>query len=136
MGILRSRLLDPEQNIAYQAGELRDLLEQENRYPGISAETLIHDPFAMALLITEYRMGRLGTPSDSSRLAASAFGALRRIYDSKVNVFDRDPAEMATVQTEIREYLHYINCESGIFNASACESWQRSLAAELLPRQP
>jgi hypothetical protein len=133
---LRSRLLDPEQNIAYQARELRDLLEQENRFPGIDAGTLIHNPFAMALLITEYRMGRSGTPSESSRLTASAFGALRRIHDGRVNVFDRSQADMAAVQTEIRAYLQYINCESGIFNASACESWQRSLTAELSPRRP
>jgi hypothetical protein len=130
---LRSQLLDPAQNVAYQARELRDLLEQEDRFPGIGAETLIHDPFAMALLITEYRMGRSGMPSENSRLTASAFGALRRIHDGGVNLFDRDPADTATIQAEIRAYLHYINCESGIFNASACESWQRSLAASQPP---
>ena len=120
---LRTRLLDAEQNILYEARELRALIEQENRFPGMSAQMLIHDPFVMALLITEYRMGRLDTPSDSSRLSVNAFGALQRIHDGTMDRFDRDPNDTLRIQSEIREYLHYINCESGIFNLSACERW-------------
>jgi hypothetical protein len=120
---LRAQLLDAESNIVYAARELRALLEQKNRYPGMSADTLIHDPFVMALLITEYRMGRLQTPSESSHLTASAFGALRWIQNETLELFDRDAADARVVQSQIGEYLHFINCESGIFNATACKKY-------------
>jgi hypothetical protein len=125
---LRARLLAPASNIAYEARELRALLEQENRYPGMNAETLIHDPFVMALLVTEYRMGRLSTASASSRLSANAFNALRLIQDGTVDRFGRDANDTLRIRTGIREYLHNIYCESGIFNEGVCQEWQRSLA--------
>jgi hypothetical protein len=124
---LRSRLLDPEQNIAYQARELRALLEQEHRFPGIGAQALIHDPYVMALLVTEYRIGRLETPNGSSRLSGAAFDALRWIEQGSVDLFDRIPAEMAQIRSEVRAYLRHIYCDSGIFNSSACEAWTRFL---------
>jgi len=122
---LRMRLLSPESNIAYEARTLRSLLEQNNRYPGMTAGRLIANPFVMALLVTEYRMGPLGTPSDKSRLSASAFGALSWIQNVTLDLFGRPPDQVRDIRSGIREYLRYINCESGIFNASACDAWKR-----------
>ena len=125
---LRARLLSPEQNIAYEARELRSLLEREHRYPGMSAEQLIHDPFAMALLITEYRTGRMKTEKNDSGLNAAAFAALQWMADGSVDQFGRDPDTARQIQTRVREYLQHIYCESGIFNAGVCESWQQGPA--------
>lgn len=122
---LRARLLSPEQNIAYEARELRSLLEREHRYPGMSAEQLIHDPFAMALLITEYRTGRMKTEKEDSGLNAAAFAALQWIADGSVDQFGRDPGTARQIQSKLRVYLQHIYCESGIFNAGVCASWQR-----------
>jgi hypothetical protein len=127
---LRSRLLEPALNIAYEARELRALLERQHRYPGIGASELIHEPAVMALLITEYRVGRRGTPNDSTRLSGAAFDALRWILRGDVDYFGRDATETMRIQEEVRAYLHYIHCESGIFNASGCESWKRSQAVD------
>ena len=126
---LRSQLLDRGHNIDYQVRELRALLDQANRYPGISAEALIHDPSAMSLLITEYRLGRLGTPKDASRRSGAAFDALRWIETGEVVVFGRNAIDARRIRSEIRSYLQHIYCDSGIFNASACEWWQRRLSS-------
>lgn len=123
---LRKRLLQPEQNIAYEARELRALLERRNRYPGMGAEALIRDPFVMALLITEYRMGRMSTASDKSRLSANAFNALQLIADDTLDRFERDANDRQRIRSAIRNYLHTVYCESGIFNASMCREWRQS----------
>ncbi|MGW8370544.1 MAG: hypothetical protein ACWGPN_17925 [Gammaproteobacteria bacterium] len=119
---LRSRLLEPELNIEYEARELRSLLERKHRYPGIDAETLIHDPFAIALLVTEYRAGRMRTPAEQSRLSAEAFGALRVIQEETLELFGRDREDARVIRGRIGEYLDFIYCESGIFNSSVCEA--------------
>jgi hypothetical protein len=121
---LRTRLLDPRQNIAYEARELRSLLERKSRYPGMSAAELIHDPFVMALAVTEYRMGRLTTASRSSRLSAEAFNALNVIQKETLGLFGRYADDARRVRTEIGEYLDFIYCESGIFNAGVCADWR------------
>jgi hypothetical protein len=122
---LRSRLLEPATNIAYQARELRALLERENRYPGMGAQALIHDPPVMALIITEYRMGRLKTDSRSSRLSANAFNALKLMQDEVLDLFGRDAGDSRLIRREIRDYLSRIYCESDLFNQSVCEDWRR-----------
>jgi len=122
---LRAHLLSPESNIAYQARTLRALPEQDNRYPGMTADPLIADPAVMALLVTEYRMGPLGTPRDQSRRSAAAFGALTWIQNVTLGQFGRDPDAVLQIRSRIRDYLRYINCESGIFNEKACDAWKR-----------
>jgi hypothetical protein len=132
---LRARLLDPKLNIAYEAKELRALLERPGRYPGIGADELINDPFAMALVITEYRMGRLPTPSEQSRLSAEAFNGLRVIQDETLDLFARDPEEVRTIRRDIGNYLDYIYCESGIFNVSVCDKSRHAPAIEASQRR-
>ena len=121
---LRSRLLDPELNIAYGARELRSLLERKRRYPGIGADALIGDPFAMALTITEYRMGRLETDSGDSRLSADAFNALRLIADDMLDRFGRSPVEAQVLSDGIGAYLEQIYCQSGMFSGDECGEWR------------
>jgi hypothetical protein len=121
--LYRSRLLNPVSNIRYQAKELRSLLERKNRFPGTTADELIHQPSVMALLITEYRMGRLKTPVDDSRLSAAAFAALRYFLQDALFMFDRKQSDIQSIQAQIETYLDYIYCESGIFNERACENW-------------
>lgn len=121
---LRRQLLDAESNIVYEARELRSLLERKNRYPGMDAESLIRDPFVMALLMTEYHMGRMSTPSAESRLSANAFNALRLMSEQTLDAFGRDPREVETIRAQVLGYLDRVYCESGIFNAETCENWR------------
>jgi hypothetical protein len=58
---LRAMLLETNANISYETRELRALLERQHRSPGISASALLNSPATMALLITEYRSGRMPT---------------------------------------------------------------------------
>jgi hypothetical protein len=122
---LRAALLEPDSNIAYEARELRALLEREHRYPGMSAAELIHEPFVMALAISEYRSGRRATASEDSRLNAEAFNALRLIKDDTLYRFGRDRGDVERIQASIGEYLDSVYCDSGIFNAGVCEAWRR-----------
>jgi hypothetical protein len=119
----RSILLDPVQNIKYQAKELRLLLERDSRFPGITSEQLIRAPFIMALLMSEYRMGRQEADSGTSRLSANAFGDLKLLQENSVFIFGRDSADNLQIQNNVREYLDYIHCESGMFNTAACDAW-------------
>lgn len=125
----RSVLLDPFRNIQYQAKEVRLLLERNSRFPGITAEELIHEPFIMALLMSEYRMGRQEAASSTSKLSANAFWDLRFLQENSVYIFDRDPADTVQIQNKIREYLDYIYCERGLFNSTVCADWHNSVSS-------
>lgn len=120
---LRKDLLTDERNIAYQAREMRALLEREHRFPGLGPDELIREPFVMALLITEYRTGRSAAASIDSRLDANAFSALRILRRDMLQRFRRKPDEVAAIRKAIGEYLTYIYCDSGIFNSGVCEEW-------------
>ncbi|MDX1562613.1 MAG: hypothetical protein R3305_06775 [Gammaproteobacteria bacterium] len=126
---LRRRLLDGDTNIAYAAKELRSLLERPHRYPGIDPQTLIEDPSIMALLITEYHVGRSSAPNDTSRLSANAFNALEFIDDVTLDRFGRDASDSAHIRAKLRSYLDGIYCDSGIFNADVCADWKASRAS-------
>jgi hypothetical protein len=121
---LRKSLLAPESNIAYEAREFRALLEREHRFPGMSSEALIRDPFVMALAISEYRSGRRATASEDTRLNAEAFNALRLIEDDTLHRFGRKRDEVGLIRAAIGDYLGYVYCDSGIFNAGVCEAWR------------
>jgi hypothetical protein len=123
----RSVLLDPAQNIKYQAKELRLLLERGSRFPGITSEEVIHAPFIMALLMSEYRMGRQEAESIASKLSANAFWDLRLMQGNSVYIFDRNMADSVQIQNNIREYLDYIYCKSSIFNSSTCDDWHNEV---------
>jgi hypothetical protein len=127
---LRSRVLNDESNIMYAAKELRALLEQRNRYPGLDAAALMREPAVMALILTEYRMGRLRTAAESSRLSANAFHALSVMDDLTLSEFGRDEDDVLRIRSGIRTYLDHVYCERGIFNAGVCEEWRRSLKSK------
>jgi len=127
----RTELMAPETNIMHQARELRLLLDRDNHYPGISAEELIHDPVIMALLMSEYRAGRSSTPGDASRLSANAFSDMLGFLENDIYVFDRPLTDITLIQSQVWEYLDYINCDSGMFNSSVCESWRLANAKPL-----
>lgn len=129
---LRARMLDDALNIEYVAKELRSLLERRHRFPGMSAETLIREPAVMALIITEYRMGRLASGPESSRLSAAAFQTLRLVDDLTLTLFGRDADGVSRVRAEIRKYLDHVYCERGLFNEKVCEDWRRSPAGKTL----
>lgn len=126
---LRATLSSPESNIAYQGREMRFLLDRKNRYPGLGADALIHDPFKMALLITEYRMGAANTASETSRLSAAAFTALTVLEEQTLTMFARNPADVSQIRASILEYLETIYCRSGIFNEGVCANWLSSRSA-------
>ena len=123
----RAKLLDPAGNIEYQARELRQLLERDHRFPGITAEALVHDPFVMTLAMSEYREGPQAAPSSESRLSGRAFGDLSRLLLEDLYIFDRPAADASQIRTAVTDYLEYINCDSGIFNQSACDDWHKRM---------
>jgi hypothetical protein len=123
----RAMLLDPMQNIEYQSRELRRLLDRANRFPGITAEELIHNPFAMTLIMSEYRARPQETPAQESKLSGNAFFDLQQMMRKDLYIFERDEADVALIRDAVTQYLEYIHCESGIFNASVCDDWNNRL---------
>jgi hypothetical protein len=125
----RSRLLDPSANIHYQAGELRLLLDRDSRSPGLSADALIDMPGTMALLITEYRVGRIDGPVDPAIRRANAVSALRFMHSRDLYIFSRAEEDVLRVRSQIEGYLTHMNCESRNTTAAICEEWKESLRA-------
>lgn len=121
---IRRDLLDPATNIAYQARELRLLLDRKHRFPGIGADAVIHTPEVTALVMSEYRSGRTATPSESTRLSGAALFGMRYLLDDRLYLFDRPAADVAEIQQKVRTYLDYIACDSGIYNDSVCAEWK------------
>jgi tryptophan 2,3-dioxygenase len=117
---LRARLLNSDTNISYEARELRALLERQNRFPGMSASTLVHSPAAMALIITEYRSGRRSTSIEESRIGANAVRTLNLLQGSMLTQFLDSENDPKRIRADVKEYLENISCESGMFNR-ACE---------------
>jgi hypothetical protein len=130
---LRSRLLTPESNIGYEARELRSLRDRPGRFPGMSASALLHDPAAMALLISEYRKGRMSTTAGESPLNINAFSTLELMQDGTLARFDRPDEDPAGVRLLIREYLGEVYCQSGLFNERACSIWKQKQPPGLPP---
>lgn len=121
----RSRLLDPAENIGYQARVLRWLLQRNNRSAAMSADALIHDPEVMAVLITEYRVGPSRTPMDPNIRRTRAVATLRLMHGRDLYVFGR-PGDDAGVRGQIDAYLTYINCESRNARAGDCQEWKNA----------
>jgi hypothetical protein len=125
----RVRLLDPSANIRYQARELRLLLDRDSRFPGMSAEALIDSPGTMALLITEYRVGRIDTPMDPAIRRTHAVSALRFMHARDFYVFSRSDDDALRIRSRIETYLTHMNCESRNFSPAVCEEWTEFLRA-------
>lgn len=127
---LRARLLKPEQNIHLTARELRSLLERPHRYPGITSAELLQEPQAIALAVSEYRMGRSKAPRESAKLGINAFGTLSLMQSDQLD-FLAHRASRDLERANITEYLRYIHCDSGIFNQRACKEWLEDQADRL-----
>jgi hypothetical protein len=127
---LRAQLLDTNTNISYEARELRSLLERQHRSPGMSASALLNSPATMALLITEYRSGRMPTAEESSPVGANALRTLRLLQDNALAPF-RDPDfDIPRSQAEIEAYFSANRCRSGKSNRACARNSRSSPTAE------
>lgn len=113
---LRAQLLETSSNISYEARELRALLERSHRSPGMSASALLDSPAKMALLVTEYRSGRMRTSEENSPVGANALRTLRLLKEGSLAQF-RDPGfDVDRSQAEIEAYFSAIRCKRGKSN--------------------
>jgi hypothetical protein len=127
---LRALLLATDSNISYETRELRSLLERQHRSPGMSASALLSSPATMALLITEYRSGRMPTSEVNSPVGANALRTLRLLQDDALAQF-RDPDfDIARSQAEIEAYFASIRCKSGKSNRACARESHKSPSAE------
>jgi hypothetical protein len=127
---LRDLLLETNSNIAYEAKELRALLERSHRSPGISASALLNNPATMALLVTEYRSGRMPTAEENSPVGANALRTLRLLQDDALGPFRSPSFDMDRSQAEIEAYFTAIRCKSGKSNRACARSSRSSSSAE------
>jgi hypothetical protein len=125
----RSALLVPARNVHYEAKELRQILEQAHRSPGVAAETLIRDPATMTAAMSEYRVGRVAPHEVAVRRGLRGLVDLRYLLEPRIYVFDRDDADAAQVRQDVSDFLEQTYCRSGTFNDSAC-AWWRSWAPD------
>lgn len=124
----RSSLLDPDENIRYQARELRLLLDRHALDSPLDADGLVHDPATMARLITEYRVGRLPASFDPGVRRSSAMSTLRFMHSADIELFNRPRAEVLRMRKVIEDYLTYLNCETRNSTPATCQEWTTSLA--------
>jgi hypothetical protein len=122
-GRYRAALLDPDTNIEYEARELRQLLDRGNRYPGIAGESLVRDPFVMALLMSEYRAGPENKDAKDSRVGATGLRDLRQMLADGVYIFGRDEAETSLIRRQVFRFLEY--CHGARVYRRACDDWRR-----------
>jgi hypothetical protein len=127
---LRALLLETNTNISYEARELRALLERQQRSPGISASALLNSPATMAILITEYRSGRMSTTDENSPVGANALRTLRLLSDDALAPFRGPDFDPARNRREIEAYFAAIRCKSGKSNRACARDSRSSLSAE------
>jgi len=130
---LRAQLLETNANISYETRELRALLERQHRSPGISASALLNSPATMALLITEYRSGRVPTTEENSPVGANALRTLRLLQDDALAAFRAPDFDTARVQAEIEAYFSAVRCKSGKSNRACARDARSSPSAEAAP---
>jgi hypothetical protein len=123
----RANLLDPKENIRYEARELRLLLDRHAPHSPLDAEGLARDPATMARLITEYRVGRLPTSFDPNVRRSSAVSTLRFMHAADTELFDRPRAEVVRMRKVIENYLTYLNCDTRNATPATCQEWKSSL---------
>lgn len=127
---LRAQLLEANTNISYETRELRALLERNHRSPGISASALLNNPAAMALLVTEYRSGRMPTTEENSPVGENALRTLRLLSDDVLAPF-RDPDfDTARTRAQIEAYFAEIRCKRGKSNRACARDSQSSPSPE------
>jgi hypothetical protein len=133
---LRAKLLETNTNISYEVRELRSLLERPHRSPGLSASALLSNPATMALLITEYRSGRMSTAEENSPVGANALRTLRLLQDDAIASFRHPDFDTARSQADIEAYFAAIRCKSGKSNRKCARDPQRAPQAEIAPMSP
>jgi hypothetical protein len=121
---LRAQLLETNANISYETRELRALLERQHRSPGISASALLSSPATMALLVTEYRSGRMSTTEENSPVGANALRTLRLLEDDSLASFRSPDFDIAHTQAEIEAYFSAIRCQHGKSNRACARGSQ------------
>jgi hypothetical protein len=119
---LRARLLETNANISYEAKELRALLERQHRSPGISASALLSSTATMALLITEYRSGRMPTKEENSPVGANALRTLRLLAEDALAPFRGPDFDVARTRAEIEAYFAAIRCKVGKSNRACARA--------------
>jgi hypothetical protein len=124
----RSSLLDPNENIRYQARELRLLLDRHAPDSPLDAEGVVHDPATMARLITEYRVGRLSTSFDPHVRRSSAVSTLRFMHAADMAFFNRPRAEVVRIRKVIEDHLTFLKCEARNSTPATCQEWKASPA--------
>lgn len=124
----RASLLDPDENIRFQARVLRLLLDRYALDAPVDAEGLAHDPATMARLITEYRVGPLPTSFDPDVRRSSAVSTLRFMHAADLEFFNRPRADGVRMRKVIEDYLTYLNCETRNSTPATCQEWKTSLA--------
>lgn len=127
---LRARLLATDTNISYEARELRALLQRAHRSPGISASALLNSPAKMALLVTEYRSGRMPTREDNSPVGANALRTLRLLHEDALAPFREPDFDSARSRMEIEAYFAAVRCRSGLSNRACARQSRNPPAAE------
>lgn len=124
----RLKLLDPGNNIRYQARVLRFFLDRQTQGSPLDAEGLVHDPATMARLVTEYRVGRLPESFDSDVRRSSAESTLRFMHAAEF--FNRPSEEVMQIRKLIEDHLTYLNCEARNSTSATCQEWKTALTAE------
>lgn len=122
---LRAQLLDANANIAYETRELRALLDRPHRTPGISAAALLNSPALLALVVTEYRSGRMSTTEENSPVGANALRTLLLLGDNALSPFRSPDFDSAYSQAEIEAYFAAIRCKSGKSNRACARESQK-----------
>ncbi|GMV23218.1 MAG: hypothetical protein AMXMBFR57_31670 [Acidimicrobiia bacterium] len=120
--LYRSRLLNPAENIRYQARELRASLDRQRRGTPMDANGLVHDPATMARLVTEYRVGHLPESFDPDVRRTSAESTLRFMYAGEF--FNRSAEGVMRIRQGLERYLTYLNCETRNSTPSTCQEWK------------
>lgn len=124
----RSSLLEPNENIRYQAKELRLLLDRHVPGPSLDADGLVRDPATMARLITACRVGRVPAAYDPHVRRSSAVSTLRFMQATAIEFFERPLPEVVEIRKEIENHLTYLNCETRNSTPATCQEWRTSLA--------
>jgi hypothetical protein len=130
---LRAKLLEANTNISYESRELRSLLERKHRSPEVSASALLGNPATMALLITEYRSGRMSTTEENSPVGENALRTLRLLQDDVLAPFRAPGFDVARSQAEIEAYFVAIRCKSGKSNRRCARESQKLPEAQKTP---
>jgi hypothetical protein len=84
----------------------------------------------MALLVTEYRSGRMPTPEESSPVGANALRTLRLLQDEALAVFRDHGFDSASSRAGIEAYFSAVRCKMGKSNRACARESRASPSVE------